>query len=290
MSATRWILGDLLRVTAEFLGRKGSPSPRLDADLLMTETLGLPGRVALFTQLDRPLIPSEVDAFREQVRRRAAGEPMAYILGRRHFWKEELEVTRATLIPRPETEALVEAALAVLPDDSQALCVDLGTGTGAIAIALARERPGLTVLASDVSPEALAVARRNVARHGLEERVTLVQSDLLQELPLDRPIDLLVSNPPYVATEGHQHLLEPAVLAFEPHLALFGGPDGLEVVRRILSQAAPRLAPRAHLLLEVGLGQAPLVAVLPEAAPYQLHAIHKDLSGIERVVELRLTD
>lgn len=276
-----WIVVDLLRVTAEYLGRKGSPSPRLDAELLLAETLGLPGRIELYLQHDRPLTGAEVDGFRELVRRRSQGEPVAYLLGRAHFYEEQLEVTPAVLVPRPDTETLVEAALARLPADTTARLADVGTGSGAIAIAVARQRPGLQVVATELSPPAAAVARRNVARYELASRVQVVEADLLGGVA--GLFDLVVSNPPYIADDDPR--VDPGVRRFEPARALFAGPDGLGVVRRLLADVPAHLAPDGALLVEVGAGQAPVVLALAGEAGWTGSA-RRDLAGIERVVEL----
>ena len=282
MSAPQvWTVVELLRVTAPYLAKKGSSSARLDAELLLAETLGLPGRIELYLQHDRPLTGAEVEGYRELVRRRAQGEPVAYLLGRARFYEEELEVTPAVLVPRSDTEALVESALARLAADAPARVADVGTGSGAVAIALARKRPELTVVATDVSPTAAAVARRNVARYDLAARVQVVVTDLLADVP--GPFDLVVSNPPYVA-DGDPRV-EPGVRRFEPAGALFAGPDGLAVIRRLLAEVPALLVPGGALLVEVGAGQAEVVAGLASDAGWRDVRTRKDLAGVERVVE-----
>ncbi len=283
MSAPQvWTVVELLRVTAPYLAKKGSASARLDAELLLAETLGLPGRVELYLQHDRPLTGGEVEGYRELVRRRSQGEPVAYLLGRARFYEEELEVTPAVLVPRPDTETLVEAALARLPAEATGRLADVGTGSGAVAIALARKRQGLTVVATELSPTAAAVARRNVARYGLEARVQVVVTDLLAGV--DGPFDVVVSNPPYIAADDPR--VEPGVRRFEPGLALFSGTDGLDVIRRLLVDVPPRLAPGGALLIEVGAEQAPAASEVARAAGWTGVVARKDLSGVERVLEL----
>jgi release factor glutamine methyltransferase len=277
-----WTVVELLRVTAPYLAKKGSASARLDAELLLAETLGLPGRVELYLQHDRPLTGGEVEGYRELVRRRSQGEPVAYLLGRARFYEEELEVTPAVLVPRPDTETLVEAALARLPMDGTGRLADVGTGSGAVAIALARKRQGLTVVATELSPTAAAVARRNVARYGLEARVQVVVTDLLAGVA--GPFDLVVSNPPYIAADDPR--VEPGVRRFEPGLALFSGADGLDAIRRLLVEVPPRLAPGGALLVEVGAEQAPAASEVARAAGWTGVVARKDLSGVERVLEL----
>jgi release factor glutamine methyltransferase len=240
----------------------GCETPRLDAEVLLAAALGV-DRAALIADPDRGVEP---EPFREFVRRRARREPVAYILGRKGFRRLELVVDPRVLIPRPETEHVVEAALE-LPRGARV--VDVGTGSGAIALALADERPDLRVVATEVSPGALALARANAARLGLE--VEFVEGDLLDGV--SRPIDAVVSNPPYVRA-GEQLAPE---LAYEPSEALYAGSDGLEVLRRLA--AAVRDVP--FVAFEVGQGQAADVAAL---LPGHEIEIVPDLAGIERVV------
>jgi len=255
------------------IGASGSPSPRLDAELLLAETIGA-DRQALITGPGRELTPEQARRFRDLVTRRARDrEPVAYIVGRKGFRWIELEVDRRVLVPRPETELLVEAALG-LPGGAHVL--DLGTGSGAVALALKQERPDLEVAGSDLSAAALEVAAANRDRLGLEVRFE--QADLLEGLGGDW--DAILANPPYVA-EADRALLPPD-LAHEPDSALFAGPDGLGVIRRLVPAAA---ATRAALLaVEVGEGQAEGVAVLAGAAGFTATRTVADLAGIARVV------
>ncbi|GAP66110.1 (protein release factor)-glutamineN5-methyltransferase [Mizugakiibacter sediminis] len=212
--------------------------------------------------------------------RRLAGEPVAYLVGRRGFWSLELEVTPATLIPRAETERLVELALARLPADAAARVADLGTGSGAIALAIARERPRARVVATDASAEALAVARRNAARLGLGN-VVFAQGDWCAALGEARDFDLIVSNPPYIAA-GDPHLGE-GDLRFEPAAALASGADGLDAIRRIVRDARAHLRPGGGLLFEHGYRQGAAVRALLAAAGYREVFSARDLEGRERV-------
>ncbi|HTN22711.1 MAG TPA: peptide chain release factor N(5)-glutamine methyltransferase [Solirubrobacteraceae bacterium] len=251
----------------------GSASPRLDAELLLADALGI-DRAALVTDSRREVTGTAVRAFQDAVRRRSAGrEPVAYILGRRSFRYLELEVDARVLVPRPETELLVEVGLE-LPEGARV--ADVGTGSGAIALALKHERPDLDVVATDASIHALAVARGNASRLGLD--VEFVHGDLLAGL---RHFDAVLSNPPYVA-EGERATLAPEITRHEPPGALFAGADGLDVIRRLVPAAAA--AGAALLAIEVGAGQAGRVTTLMGAAGFTRVAVRRDLAGIERVV------
>lgn len=313
MSAQTWTIGSLLETAAGYLREKGSSSPRLDAELLLADVLAT-DRVHLYTEHDRPLTSSEVDRYRTLVGRRARREPVAYILGRAYFRRLELEVTPAVLIPRPETEELVDVALEVLrrrpiwgaegaatavaPDGAappegrpqpsepgRPLVADVGCGSGAIALSIAQET-GLQVLAVDVSAEALEVARRNRDSSGLEHLVGLRQADLLEGVP-EGSLHLIVSNPPYVTT-GEIEGLEPDVRCYEPLGALEAGEDGLDVYRRLLPAASRALRPGGAVVLEVGHTQAAAVSALAAEAGFGGIEVHKDLSGKDRIVEAGL--
>jgi release factor glutamine methyltransferase len=290
MPVDLWTIGTLLETAAGYLGGKGSTSPRLDAELLLAETLGFE-RIQLYTEFDRPLATGEVDRFRVLVARRAAHEPVAYIVGRTHFRHLELEVTPAVLIPRPETEELVDVALESLrrrptwapaPPSVAPLVADVGTGSGAIALSLAQEA-GVPVLAIDSSAEALEVAARNAAASGLEELVRFCRADLLSDVP-EGSLHLIVSNPPYV-TSGDMATLAPDIRLFEPPAALDAGPDGLDVIRRLLPQAARALRPGGAVVMEIGDRQAERVETLAREAGFSLVIVHKDLSQKDRIVE-----
>jgi release factor glutamine methyltransferase len=292
---------EALQSAAIALTAAGCETPRLDAELLLADALGV-SRERLLIE-PRLLIAGEsVRVFQAYVRRRSAQrEPVAYILGRRHFRRLELEVDRRALIPRPETELLVEVGLA-LAHGARAL--DVGTGSGAIALALADERPDLRISASDVSEAALALARENAERLGL--KVTFLRGDLLDLEPgagqslggdpldcvpgggrfrrtgADHAFDAILSNPPYVP-EGERARLTPEITRHEPADALFAGPDGLTVIRRLVAQAAARPAVKL-LALEVGVGQASAVGGLMRKAGFFAVRCESDLAGIERVV------
>jgi release factor glutamine methyltransferase len=218
--------------------------------------------------------------FDAAIARRAAREPLAYIVGCREFWGLSFEVTPDVLIPRPETELIVTAALDLHPDANAAIAVaDVGTGSGAIAIAIAHERPRASVLATDISQAALAVARRNAARHQLADRISFTAADLLDGV--NGPFDLIVANPPYVRDRDSRGL-QPEVRN-EPDVALFGGAEGLDAITRLLADAPPRLAAGAHLVFEFGFGQEIDVERLVECAPsLTLVELRRDIQGIAR--------
>lgn len=290
MAETTWTVQRILAWMAQDFTALGLTSPRLDAELLLCNVLKC-DRVRLYMDMPRPLAREELDAVRALVQRRRKREPVAYIIGEREFYKHAFEVSSAVLIPRPETEIVVDRALAVLPKGATepAHALDLCTGSGAIAITLAAERPLLQVDATDISPEALAVATRNAVRIGVAERVALLHGDLFAPLPRDRRYAVITANPPYV-TDTDYKTLAPEILQHEPSLALVAGADGLDVLRRICAEAADWLAPQGFLVMELGAGQAPAVMELLHATKRFADVVaHRDLAGIERVVTAMVT-
>ena len=266
---------DALDGAVTAIAAAGCESPRLDAELLLSRALGV-ARERLTIDRDLAVEGQAVRAFQDFVRRRSVlREPVAYILGKRHFRRLELAVDRRALIPRPETELLVEVALA-LPRGARVL--DVGTGSGAVALALADERPDLSVAGSDLSADALELARLNGERLGLDVR--WLRANLLAGVSDE--FDAIVSNPPYVR-DDERASLAPEILRHEPPSALFAGPDGLDAIRRLVSQAAGRPSLET-IILEVGAGQAPGVGELMRAAGLQAVRVERDLAGIERVV------
>lgn len=266
---------ELVRLAAEFLGQRGVPSPRLDAEVLLARILGVP-RIRLYVDFDKPLAEAEVDAYREALRRRARREPTAHITGVREFWSLEFGVDRRVLVPRPDTEVLVEACLERMGDAGR--LADLGVGSGAIALALLSERPGWTGVGVDASPEALAVAAVNAASLGLAPRLDLRHGEWCGPLAGER-FDLLVSNPPYIPT-AELATLEPEVARFDPRLALDGGPDGLACLRAVIAVAPTHLAPGGWLALEFGAGQQDAVAALIEATgSFETPHLRSDYGG-----------
>ncbi len=266
--------GEALAALRRQLGAS-SPSAALDAEILLAEALGI-GRAALAADPERPLDAAQSASLESLARRRLAGEPVAYLTGRREFWSLELEVTREVLVPRPETELLVALALAALAGVERPAVLDLGTGSGAIAIAIAVERPDAAVTATDVSPGALAVARRNAERHGLRN-LGFVQGSWYEPFARLR-FDAIVSNPPYVAA-GDPRL---AALAHEPQIALAGGKDGLEAIAAVCGGAHPHLSRGGRLLVEHGASQGAAVRAQMRAAGLESVASHRDLASLER--------
>ncbi len=277
-----WTVGRVIDWAAGDLRSFSSTSPRLDAELMMTMVLGW-DRVKLITQADRPLDQGELAAFRELHKRRRRGEPIAYLSGQREFFSRTFIVDQRVLVPRPETELLVDVGLR--RTHSLSLCarvLDLCTGSGCVAITLKRERPTTSVIASDTSEDALAVAQLNCQSLGAP--VTLVRSDVYAELaPWRGRLDLITANPPYLGDEDMGEL-PVDVRDFEPPLALAAGRDGLDVIRRIIGGALAMLAPGGVLAMEVGAGTAREVAALVEGAGLEHLEIDCDYSGHERIV------
>jgi release factor glutamine methyltransferase len=278
-----WTILEVLRWTTGRFERQGIASARLDAELLAARAFQRT-RVELYMHFDQPLGERELADYRGLVEQRLLGEPVAYILGRKEFWSLDLEVGPAVLVPRPDTETLIEQALELLRPLAEAgsplRVADVGTGSGAIALALKREHPEAEVVAVDVSPEALAVARANAARLGLD--LTFAQGDLAAPLTALGPFALIVSNPPYIPSGDLDGLA--AEVRREPRLALDGGADGLTLVRRLAAEATAVLGPGGALAMEIGAGQAAAAKEILQGNGYAAVGSRPDLAGIERVV------
>lgn len=270
-------LAEVLRLSTGYLQGHGSGTPRLDAELLIGHALGLE-RIALYTNYDRPLTEPELATCRALLDRRGRREPVAYITGRCGFHGLDLAVDARVLVPRPETEVLVERCLALLGEGGRLL--DVGTGSGAIALAVKAARPDARVTATDISAGALAVAAANAGALGLE--VELIESDLLAEVA-DRRFDLIASNPPYIA-EAEIETLAPEVARFEPRVATVGGARGTEVLDRLIVAAPAALDPGGWLVVECGAGQAPAVREAMVAAGGHEVFVEPDMAGIDRVI------
>ena len=261
--AERWSVGRLVAWTTDFLRRKGSESPRLDAEVLLANVLGWT-RVQLYTRFEEEVGDRERARFRDLVRRRSEGCPVAYLVGRKEFFSMALTVTPAVLIPRPDSEFVVVEFLAAFKGVASPRIVDVGTGSGCLALACAQAHKTATAVAIDLSPDALDVARRNAEALGLAGRVSFREGDLLEPVRDDGPFDAILSNPPYIRSDIVP-TLEPGVRDFEPHLALDGGPDGLRVVAPLIEEAVPLLKPGGMILLEIGSDQEAGVRALLEA-------------------------
>ncbi len=278
-----WTLGRLLQWTTQFLAERGSESPRLDAEVLLAHAEGC-RRIDLYTRFEEPASELTRQRFRELVRQRAEGCPVAYLVGRKEFFSLEFEVSRAVLIPRPSTETLVAECLQRLKSHPAPLILDLGTGSGNIAVSLAKYLPQARIVAVDISAEALAVASRNAQRHHVADRITFLQGDLFVPLPAGSEFDAIVSNPPYIA-DSELADLPVGVRLYEPEVALRGGPDGLAVVERIIRQAEQFLRPGGHLLLEIGTAQEqPVRQLVQKLTALQLEPTVYDTDRHPRVV------
>ena len=281
MSET-WTLLKLLRWTTDYFAEKGVDNPRLDAERLLAHVLKL-DQIGLYLNYDRPLIATELDAIRPLVKRRGQREPLQYLLGLTEFWSLEFKVTPAVLIPRADTEILVEEALARAGSEGQLL--DVGTGSGAIVISLASELPNWQMTGLDISGAALEIAQENVEKNRVADQVQLVQGGLA-ELPAQQ-YDLIVSNPPYIAREEWDELM-PEVRCFEPQLALLADNDGLACYQQLAAQVPSRLKPNGWLLVEIGYQQAEAVEeIFADSGLVDLF-VRKDYSNQPRVVGGRL--
>ena len=289
MQKRSWKLLDILNETSSFFASREIENPRLQAELLLADVLEMRRR-DLYLQFERLLTPDEVDGYREHVKKRAQRVPVQYITGEAGFRELMLTVREEVLIPRPETEMLVEVALEFLSSREEPLVLDLGCGSGAIALAIAGEHPTARLVAIDLSGEALAVTRENAERGEMAERVEMLCGDLfapLRERVEEERFDAIVSNPPYVRS-GDIAELEPEVREHEPHLALDGGEDGLDCYRRIVGEAGEFLQPEGCLFLEVGDGQGEAVSGLLDAEGcFEDIEMRLDLNDIPRVVMAR---
>lgn len=275
---------EAIQKSAEFLARKSVESPRLQTELLLAHLLKMP-RMKLYLNFERTLSTAEIDALRSLVLRRAAREPLQHIVGNASFCGLEMKVNRNVLIPRPETESLAEFGwrfLSTIPSP-QSTCLDFGTGSGCIAIAIAKKCPNANIVAIDVSAEALEVAGANAAANGAAERIEFRRSDAFKDVRESEKFDLIVSNPPYIAS-AEIATLEPEVREFDPRRALDGGADGLDFYRRLATEAGPFLKPGGRLMMEFGEGQATEISAIFVSAGWTVQSVHRDLTGRERFV------
>lgn len=286
-TADAWTVGRLLTWTTDFLKSKGADSPRLDAEVLLAHARGCQ-RIELYTAFEEE--PSEAvrTTFRELVGKRAKGMPVAYLVGRREFFSLNFDVTPDVLIPRPETETLVVRAIDLAKSLGESPTIaDIGTGSGIIAVTMAKRVKNYHVTAVDISPAALKVARQNAEKHEVAEWIEFVESDLFAAVPSGQKFDMVLSNPPYVAT-SEMVTLPADVRDFEPHLALDGGVDGTEVIERLVPQAAERLNSGGWLLIEVGADNAMRVEETVRVnEEFELGETIKDIVGLPRVVQAK---
>jgi release factor glutamine methyltransferase len=282
------LIGDALAQAARRLRNDGVDSPRLDAELLLAHVLDS-NRASVLTWPERRLTPKQLTRYRDLVARRAAREPLAYIVGHREFFGLDFLLDPRVLIPRPETELLVERALSIAGElrsaTPQPEIADVGAGSGAITVTLAVRLPQATVYALDSSPGALQMTAQNALRHGVSDRVRCLEGDLLAPLP--GPVDLIAANLPYVTTDEWQGL-PPEIRDHEPRAALDGGPDGLTFIRRLLALAAPHLRPGGSILLEIGAGQGTAATGLArQGFPQAEVQLHQDYAGLDRLLVVR---
>lgn len=276
---------EILGKTEGYLAERGVDSPKLSAQLLLAQALGL-DRLGLILAMDRPLTPDELDSVRPLVARRGQGEPVALIAGAREFYGLDFAVTHDTLIPRPETEGMIDRVKELFPDKAPTAFADLGTGSGCLAITLAVVFPQVTGLALDASPGALAVARQNAARHGVEDRVRFFEGDFSRLPVREGGYDLIVSNPPYVSAAEYRECSR-EVRDFEPRSALVPGETGLEAIPVVAAAAMGALAPGGWLLVEIGWRQGPDATAILTAQGFADVALRRDLAGHDRIVEGR---
>lgn len=277
--AKQYTIGELINLSAGYLQEKGCSSPRLDAELLLGHVLGL-DRLSLYLNFDKPLTSQEVDAYRRLIGRRGQRIPLAYLTGEREFYSLPLLVNEAVLIPRPETEFVVDKVLELLEPGRPGRILELGTGSGAIAVALACQDPDIQVTAVDISPEALEVARANAQRLEVAGQITFLESDLFQRV--SGTFQVICSNPPYIKRDDLGKLAPE--IAYEPAVALDGGADGLDFYRRIFRQAASFLGEPGFVVLEIGWDQAREVRALGEEAGLTWLQTVQDYGGRDRVV------
>jgi len=278
-------LGQSLRQAAHAIAALGSDEASLEAELLLMEATGL-DRVHLYQRLDEEVAPEEAAVFQRYLERRLAHEPVPYIVGHKEFFGLEFEVAPCALIPRPETETLVELVIAYARGRGGPLTIaDIGTGTGIIAVAVAWALPEARVIATDIAEESLALARRNAERHGVAGRMTFAQGDLLDAL--SEPVDVIAANLPYVKTADWE-ALPPEIREYEPRSGLDGGPDGLRLIERLLAEAPRWLRQRGALFEEIGDTQGPAAAEMARRYfPDAEVRVERDLAGRDRVLVVR---
>jgi release factor glutamine methyltransferase len=289
VTAKTWIIKDLLPVSTDYLKTKNIESPRLCAEILLSHQLSI-SRLKLYLEYDQPVGENDLGKYRAMIKRLADGEPIQYITGVQEFWSMDFIVNREVLIPRPETEILVEQVIKAYKENSYAErpvvnILDMCTGSGAIAVAVASEIKNAVIVASDISEEALNIARQNITRHGMQNRITLLEGDLFEPFKgLNNHFDIIVSNPPYITKEDYR-LLPVKIRDFEPKIALESGVDGLSHIRAILEKVPHFLSPGGWLMLEMDPSQTDVVNKIIHKNGYFISAsVIKDYSGRDRIV------
>jgi release factor glutamine methyltransferase len=284
MATKIWHVLELLEWTTGFFEKHNIPNPRLDAEVLLGHLLKK-SRLQLYLHFDMPVFQDDLTVFRELIKKRIARTPLSYLTNHKEFMSLDFYVDERVLIPRPETEFIVETILKTKENTPQCL-LEIGTGSGVIATALAVNMPEWEIIATDISNDALAVAEKNRDAHDCVERITLLHGDLFEPIKTLQParFNWIVSNPPYIMS-GERDILSPDIRDYEPHIALFAGEDGLSIIRRLIAEAPNHLHPEGKLIFEIGDKQAESVkALLDEQPTYQNYRFIKDYAGIERVV------
>lgn len=275
-------LRELYLAGRDSLKKSGIANPEIESSLLLSRTLGI-NKTDIYTRPEMQVDDDEVEAFHGLLERRLKREPVAYILGEKEFYSRSFMVNPCVLIPRPETETLVEEALRIIGNTSSPYIADIGTGSGCIAVTIGCESENAEIFAIDISFDALTAARANAERQGVFSRISFIRADFLNCFKKES-LDMVLSNPPYISAADFSGL-EPEVKDFEPRLSLFGGEDGLSCIKKIVPQAAGVLKKNGWCIIEVGIGQSEKVAGIFESAAFGNVSVIKDLSGIERVVK-----
>ncbi len=283
MAEKIWTIREIIQWSTSYLKKSGSETPRLDAELLLCSTLSCK-RIDLYLDHDKPLNLSEREIYRNYIKRRSLHEPVAYILGEKEFYGLVFNVTRDVLIPRPETELLVEQFLKTYDEASAAVGLDVGTGSGCIAITIKKLRPSIDITAWDISPNAINVAKLNAERNGVSIDFQCVDAfDLALEQKFERKFDFIVSNPPYISIAEKDHL-ESSVIDFEPHLALFSGDDGYKFYHHFAQVGKKYLKSGGKIFLEIGHAQASGIIKILKDNSWTYVNLQKDLNGSDRIV------